>query len=293
MKYTVVIPTIGRSFEVAQLLGSIVSLNRSDLEIIIVDQNQDDRLQPVVAAIRIGVPIQHLRVNFKGAARARNYGLQYARGEIINFADDDATFRPGAFDAISDAFSQHPDADMVSLRVVDPETQSDCMLRFPEQSCVINERNCFHVTVECVQFWRRKTLQGLGGYDPRLGVGTYFGAEEGADLVVRSLTAECTLRYIPFVGFEHPAKVQSAAERFYKYARGTGFFFRKHFEKPHVRQFISVWFVKGVVGSLVFLLFKPRKAFCYSARIAGFLVGFWRSKRDLGSRAVKEAFYRG
>jgi hypothetical protein len=44
------------------------------MEVIVVDQNGDDRLVALLAPFAERLALQHLRVDFRGASRARNLG---------------------------------------------------------------------------------------------------------------------------------------------------------------------------------------------------------------------------
>ena len=47
-RFSLIVPTLGRTTEVAELFASIVDQNRSDVELIVVDQNDDDRIVPLI-----------------------------------------------------------------------------------------------------------------------------------------------------------------------------------------------------------------------------------------------------
>ncbi len=93
-RFSLIVATIARTDELRRLLVSLTQQEFSDYEVILVDQNEDDRIQNVIVEftdrltlIRISSP--------KGASRARNSGLPKASGEIIAFPDDDCWYSPG------------------------------------------------------------------------------------------------------------------------------------------------------------------------------------------------------
>ena len=73
-KYSLIIPSIGRDKQVDDLLTSIEKSGIKDFETILVDQNDDDRLVPVVKNHKT-LKIKHLRADFKSATQARNFGF--------------------------------------------------------------------------------------------------------------------------------------------------------------------------------------------------------------------------
>ena len=109
-KYTfsIIIPTINRRIEAQQLLESICKLNYEKIsEIIIVDQNKENFLEEIVNKFKKIVPIVHKRVEFKGAAKARNYGAEYANGDILVFPDDDSTILENTLTIVNDMFNEY------------------------------------------------------------------------------------------------------------------------------------------------------------------------------------------
>ena len=43
-RFSLIVPTLGRTTEVAKLFASIVDQGREDVEVIVVDQNDDERV---------------------------------------------------------------------------------------------------------------------------------------------------------------------------------------------------------------------------------------------------------
>jgi glycosyltransferase involved in cell wall biosynthesis len=93
MRFSIIIATIHRTEEILRLLKSIADQQYNDLEILIVDQNNDERLNPILSQYRSRFPLLHLR-SPKGLSRARNEALTFAQGEIICFPDDDCWYPP-------------------------------------------------------------------------------------------------------------------------------------------------------------------------------------------------------
>ena len=74
-RFSLIVATITRTHELKRLLESLTRQEFSDYEVILVDQNHDDRLQDVIEEFFGRVPV--LRISSpKGVSRARNKGLQ-------------------------------------------------------------------------------------------------------------------------------------------------------------------------------------------------------------------------
>ena len=104
-RFSLVVPTLGRTTEVAELLASIVDQNRTDVELIIVDQNDDDRIVPLVKALPNRIAVLHLRLKEKNVSAARNAGLTACSGGIIAFPDDDCWYPPHLLSEVDTWFS--------------------------------------------------------------------------------------------------------------------------------------------------------------------------------------------
>ena len=116
MKISLVVPTINRVRELERLFRSLIA-QREDFEVIVVDQNPDDRLVPLVDSYRKHFPIEHLRASQKGQSRARNIGLRHIQGDIFAFPDDDCVYSDGLLTAVSRLFQDNSRWDGVITRV--------------------------------------------------------------------------------------------------------------------------------------------------------------------------------
>lgn len=91
---SVIIPTYNHRRYVEETLASVFAQSFSDYEVIVInDGSPDDTaqvLQPYAAAGRI----RYIEQTNAGQSRARNRGLEEARGEYVAFLDDDDLWMP-------------------------------------------------------------------------------------------------------------------------------------------------------------------------------------------------------
>lgn len=105
---SLVIPTLHRPAELARCLGSIAKLRREFDEIIIVDQGDPGPTERIVADHpRLNIRIHRQAV--RSLTRARNAGVEQARGDLVFFIDDDTTLDPGYVETAADCFARHPE----------------------------------------------------------------------------------------------------------------------------------------------------------------------------------------
>ncbi|UVQ02382.1 glycosyltransferase family 2 protein [Bacteroides fragilis] len=91
--FSLIVCTVGRSQDILeQLLISLTIQEYSDFEIILVDQNLDDRLISLVEKYSNSLNIVHYRSIIKGLSANRNIGIKIAKGNIICFPDDDCFY---------------------------------------------------------------------------------------------------------------------------------------------------------------------------------------------------------
>lgn len=97
INYTFVIPHHNRPELLNRLLDTIPE--REDIQIIVVDDNSDDDKKPAIK--RNGVQLIYIdKEHTKGAGKARNVGMEEAKGKWLLFADSDDIYEKGFVDVL-------------------------------------------------------------------------------------------------------------------------------------------------------------------------------------------------
>lgn len=227
-KFSLILCTVNREQVVREFFDSL-SAQRSapPFEVIVIDQNPDDRLLPILRNFEKRFPIRHLK-SVPGLSRARNIGLQHADGDIIAFPDDDCTYPPGILRSIADYFDANPETDGLSTLVTD----SNGHFFGSFKSAVpgkINVRNVWRCGVSISIFIRAKS--NCARFDEELGVGsgTRFGSGEETDFLLTLLRENRRLDYRPELVVHHPCfNGPWKIRRGYLYGCGMGRVLRKH-----------------------------------------------------------------
>ncbi|WP_230414090.1 glycosyltransferase family 2 protein [Collimonas silvisoli] len=226
MKFSLVLATVGRSDEVARLLASLDAQDYRNFELIVVDQNHDDRLVQMLAAYRERFPVRHLRSAVRGVSRARNAGLEFADGDVITFPDDDCWYPDGLLQEAATVLNSHPELDGITGRFTDGEGRTEG--RWLESSVLLNRYNVWRGAIEFSIFLRRRVVDAVGRFNESLGVGagTAWGAAEGTDYLLRSLRHGFKLKFLVEMTLHHPVKTSdfdlNACDRQKKYETGIG-----------------------------------------------------------------------
>ena len=116
-RVTVMIPTQRRPDGLAVAARSVfgqTGVDRADLELVIVDNDQVPSAKPVADELAKNAPFPVIYINEKrpGVAFARNAGMARASGELIAFLDDDEEAPAGWLAALLAARDRF-DADVV------------------------------------------------------------------------------------------------------------------------------------------------------------------------------------
>jgi len=248
-KFSLIMATVGRTEEVKRFLEHLDRQTYRDFELIVVDQNPDDRLIPVLEAYKKRFPILHLRSE-RGLSRARNVGLRHISGDIVAFPDDDCWYPPDLLERVARFSQEHPDIDVLTGRSVD-ENGEPSNGRWGNRAGLINQFNIWRRAISYSIFFKREVVEKVGDFDESLGVGaeTPWGAGEETDYLLRALKRDCYLYYDPEVVVYHPQPVKhhdrKSIAKARTYAAGIGRVLRKH---KYPFWFILYSFLRTSVG---------------------------------------------
>ncbi len=228
MRFSLILATVGRVAEPRAFLASLgdAALVR---EVIVVDQNDDDRLAPVLAAFP-AIAFIRLRMAPGHLTAARNAGLPLAQGEVVAFPDDDCTYTPGLLAGVAARLAALPSPGMVTALVATDTGTPSTGGRAPPAAGPITRDNVFVTAREPGLFIAREVLARTGGFDTRFGMGTPFGSGESADLALRLMRDGVPMVFDPALVVRHPDGRRSAAglARVHGNAAGFGACLRHH-----------------------------------------------------------------
>lgn len=188
MTITVVVPTRDRPVHLAACLAALRAELHADDELLVVDSFSEHP-----------VPEAAIRAPALGASLARNLGWQAAARDVVAFVDDDAQVATGWRSALEAAL---PGVDAVCGRVAVPLAQQGIerpvavTADVPAQALSTGS-SLRGVSANLVV--RRTALELVGGFDERLGPGTWSRAGEDLELQDRLLRAGLVVRYEPSV----------------------------------------------------------------------------------------------
>lgn len=228
---SLILGTVYRTDELELFLRSLDAQTCRDFELLVVDQNPDDRLGPLLKRFESRFPIVHLRSE-KGLSRAKNVGLEAATGDLIGFPDDNCLFPQNLLERVVWFFDTHPEIHGLTGRSAD-ESGVDSNGRFDSRPGIVDRFNvwrrgiAYNVFLRAEEARRVRFNNALGP-----GSGTPWGAGDETDYLLRLLDHNVSIHYDPSLVVVHPHPVPPynarAMSTAYAYGCGTGRVIRTH-----------------------------------------------------------------
>lgn len=272
MKLSLILSSLNRPPSlIERFMASIPTPERFQLELLLVDQNSDQRLEELARAPG-PIPLRY-SCSAPGLSQGRNAALPHAQGEVIGFPDDDCWYFEDTVDALESAVQRHPSASFFAGRILDANQRLCLHNRWPAVEVPVTAKNINFTVASASLFVHRRVFERIGMFDPLLGVGARFGAAEEVDLIYRALKAGFTGIYCPSIRVGHPAGSAIPDEkRAYSHARGSGYLFRKHhFGYPRMAYHIARPWVASLAA---WCIGRPSHSAYYRAVARGRLEGF-------------------
>lgn len=214
---TVAVCTRDRPDSLETCLASLERIESDLLEVIVVDNAPSSDATRRLVASR-GPRFRYIREDRPGLDWARNRTMVEARGDVIAFTDDDCVVDPGWTNALALTFAESPEVSAVTGLVVPYELETEAQILFEVYGGFGRgfRRRWHHVSPKgrahigsgnfgtgANMAFRRSTLEGLGGFDPALDVGTVTNGGGDIEMFFRVLQEGDTLVYEPAAIVRH------------------------------------------------------------------------------------------
>lgn len=267
MKLSIIIPTLGNSQLLASVISSITESTLVDYEIVLVNQGPKFLFSSIEN-------INEYVVCFKGLSRAKNYGAQKAKGDYILFLDDDACLIHESVEIIN-GYLNTKIYDVIFGKVTD-ENGRDSVKKFGVLETEISIKNYHDKFIESSMLVTREVMLEVL-FDEDFGVGTFFGAEEGRDWIIRAIHKGLRIKFDPNLNIFHPQVIfkydhPSIFNRVVSYRLGFGALCKKH--SLYFELFYRLLIV--FCGCLYFLFVHRMKFKYYRLEFLAILLGFFK-----------------
>jgi glycosyltransferase involved in cell wall biosynthesis len=276
IKFSLILATVGRSEDLARFLQHLERQTYRNFELIVVDQNQDGILDPLIRQHKEKFPLLHLRSE-RGLSRARNVGLQHFSGDVVAFPDDDCWYAPETLEKVARAFYENLNCDGFTGRGVDDSRPAD-YISFSRQSGLINKKNVWRRGISYAIFLRANVVRVVRPFDESLGVGSGSGkySAEETDYLIRAINSRFRIQYCTdlCIFHRHPALNYDLAliKKSYGYSVGFGYVLRKH---NYPISFVVYCWLRALGGAAVSLFtFNFAKSRFHFAALKGRVLGW-------------------
>ncbi|AMM40936.1 glycosyltransferase-like protein, family 2 [Candidatus Desulfofervidus auxilii] len=107
-KVSIIIPTYNRAQFLKEAIESVFNQTYQNYELIVVDDGSEDNTKQIIA--RYKDRLTYTDIPHQGVSKARNTGVNLAKGEFICFLDSDDLWLPKKLEFQMAFFDSHPDA---------------------------------------------------------------------------------------------------------------------------------------------------------------------------------------
>ncbi|MEH2328383.1 glycosyltransferase family 2 protein [Nostoc sp.] len=233
MKFSLIVATKNRVNEVDRFLRSLVAQSYREFEVIIIDQNSDERLVNVVNCYHQEFTITHIQKASLGVSRVRNQGRLLAKGDIIAYPDDDCVYPPDVLAKVAHFFKSSLTWDGLTVRVMDLESDRDAFDYCLQKSGIVDCLTAWSLGIGPAMFFRAELAKKIA-FDETLGPGsgTPWGCGEDTDYLLQCVENHAAVYYDFELFVRHPQpyaiySLRQLAWREFTYGQGFGYLLKK------------------------------------------------------------------
>jgi len=182
LKFSIIIPTYNRARLLNECINSINNQKIKHFEIIIIDNGSTDDTQKAVMNYKSKNKIRYYHQCNKGAASARNLGLEKAKGQIICFTDDDCIVDKNWLINIKKTFDK-TNSDAVGGSIINKTNSyianSQYLLNFSSWMPTVKKGYVKDIPT-CNIAYKKRSIKGMKFIEQKKGVGytdTLFNME--------------------------------------------------------------------------------------------------------------------
>jgi GT2 family glycosyltransferase len=275
--FDLVVATVGRSDELAHFLDSLEAQEYAAVRVIVVDQNEDARLDPVVD----GRPLRIERIRAPlGLSRARNAGLGLVEADLVAFPDDDCVYPPGLLARVAERLGL--DSGLAGLTGRAENASGMSAASWQLEGAILTDDNLWNRAISFTIFLRRSVVETVGSFDEELGLGSGspWSSGEEIDYLIRAVRAGASIEYDPSLVVVHDVRADDSRIGA-RDGASIGYLLRKHgYSLPAVFRML----VRPLGGSLVSMLrLDSARGRYYLATFRGRARGYRGTKRSNSS----------
>jgi len=272
-----VVATVGRTDELARFFDSLAAQDYAPVRAIVVDQNEDARLDAVIA----GRPFHVERIRGPlGLSRARNAGLALVEADLVAFPDDDCVYPPGLLARVAEQLG--PGSGLAGLTGRAEDASGSSAASWNDEGALLTDDNLWNRAISFTIFLRRGVVDAVGPFDEELGLGSGspWSSGEEIDYLIRAVRSGASIEYDPSLVVVHDVRADDRRVGA-RDGASVGYLLRKH---RYPLRVVLRMLARPVGGSIVSLL-RLDGARCryYLATLRGRIRGYRGAKSSNSS----------
>lgn len=270
--FDLVVATVDRVDEPHRLLASLSNQTYQQFRVLLVDQNDDDRLGAVVRE-HPSLDLERLRSS-RGLSRARNVALGHITADVVAFPDDDCVYASDLLERVAGRLAEDTRLDGLTGRATDARGQSSPS--WASEGAVLTRENLWNRAISFTIFLRSRIVAAVGTFDERLGLGsgTPWSSGEETEYLVRAVDAGAWIEYDPDLVVAHDDKA-SPESRSEREGASLGYILRKH---KYPARSVARMIVRPAGGAILAVLRNDRdRARFHASTLRGRVLGYRRA----------------
>lgn len=279
--FSLILATINRSKEIKECLLSIENQVYKNYEVIIIDQSNNNQTQRIVEEFS-HLNIQYHMVDFTGLSKARNYGINHAKGDYCCLLDDDAIYSKEYLFVAKNLLQRFGNV-VLSGIILNIKDQISPFVHYKSKNeSELKIKEIISTCPSAALIFPRKAFLECGGFNEELGVGTKFASGEETDFLLRLHDIGYKIVFCNSMLVYHPIKKDLSFLTVHNHYLGQGRLFFIDFVIRKKFRLIELFF-KNTIGMLTkaYILDRKNKKY-YLTRLIAFIKGFVASCISVG-----------
>lgn len=186
------------------------ALANSGAQVILVDQNSDDRVVEALSGLGDRDRLLHLRATSVGAGKARNLAIASTDAEIICFTDDDCELTSDWAQRLTDEMKADQTLGLAFCAVNEAPSPNSVgyapMHKIPRRAILTGISSTLEpemLGIGAGMAIRREAVVAIGGFDPEMGPGSLFPSADDREVALRLLMNGWAIADLPGLDVVH------------------------------------------------------------------------------------------
>jgi peptidoglycan-N-acetylglucosamine deacetylase len=294
---SILVPAYNEALVIKKTISSLLASSYESYEILVIDDGSRDKTSEIVRdSFADDQRVSLFTVVNIGKAAALNFGLNYARGEIVIVLDADTLFAPQTVGVLAHRFSDPRIGAVAGNAKVG--NRINLVTRWQALEYITSQNmdrrafaslNCITVVPGAVGAWRRDLLLEAGGFP-----GDTLAEDQDLTLRIRRMGYNIGYEENAIAWTEAPASLRTLAKQRFRWAFGTLQCMRKHLDALFRPRYGALGFIalpNVWIFQILFPLISPVMdlMLCFTLISAG--LDRWEQPKGYSSTNIRQVLF--